>query len=507
MESWLLDISPYLPSGAALLGLAALVSFLESLALIGILFPGSVLIVLIGMISAHHDALFLPLALCCAAGAILGDLVSYGLGARFSERLLSHRLMQQHQETLHRAELFFAEHGGKSVFFGRFVGFLRPFIPFIAGGTRMRPTSFTLYALVSGLLWGTTYPGLGYLFAASWEAIKLWSGRFSLMILILLVLVILNTLFWRRLAPALARLGRRLGQRFTAANTRLQQQPSLHLWRQRHPHISCFLARRFERQRADGLGLTLGVATILTFAASFLLFSTPTLALQRFDMQLLGTLQQLHHPLVDRAMLILTLLGNGTTILTLGALVLSWLLVNGRLGSTIIVTLGLGSGELLVTLTKALLERPRPEPLWPLLLPASASMPSGHAFTALLFYGLVAYLLLPQIKEAQGRFHLLLTTSLLVSGIALSRLYLGLHWGSDVLAGLSFGGLWLALLITLLELRQRYRDDGEKFCGWRIMPLSQRWRQIVVILVGGIAFWGVTLHVSSLWQTLFPPPG
>jgi undecaprenyl-diphosphatase len=92
-----------------------------------------------------------------AGGSLAGDLLSYLLGARFGSVFMNLRLMRKRKELLRKSQIFFIEHGGKSVFFGRFVGFLRPFIPFVAGTARMRPGAFFLYALVSGILWGIAY--------------------------------------------------------------------------------------------------------------------------------------------------------------------------------------------------------------------------------------------------------------------------------------------------------------------------------------------------------------
>jgi membrane-associated phospholipid phosphatase len=92
----------------------------------------------------------------------------------------------------------------------------------------------------------------------------------------------------------------------------------------------------------------------------------------------------------------------------------------------------------------------------PLATESTFSFPSGHALVSLAVYGAIALLLARRISSHTGRALLLGGTALLVLAIGFSRLYLGVHFLSDVLAGLAAGAAWLALLYVALELRSRY---------------------------------------------------
>ena len=137
-----------------------------------------------------------------ALGALLGDLFSYWLGARFGSHLWNWRFLQKRQELLHQAELFFFQHGGKGIFFGRFLGPIRGLVPFVAGASRMRPMPFFSYALVSGILWGISYPGLGYLGGTSWQRAETLVGRLGLLMLLALLQLSVEDIT----QPALSRL-------------------------------------------------------------------------------------------------------------------------------------------------------------------------------------------------------------------------------------------------------------------------------------------------------------
>ena len=211
MEAWINNFTNWIPIGGLYYSLLGLLAFVESLAFIGIICPGSILIVFTGFLAANGKGDFVILASVYSLGAIAGDLVSYVLGARAGGAIMQRPWFKRRENLLNQAQLYFAAHGGKSVFIGRFVGFLRPFIPFIAGSARMNPIAFTLYALVSGILWGISYPGLGYLCGASWQMVQVWSGRFSLLILLLAAPLYPERPLLALSHPLARQLGRRLG--------------------------------------------------------------------------------------------------------------------------------------------------------------------------------------------------------------------------------------------------------------------------------------------------------
>ena len=191
MEQWLLDIFNQLPGGMLFITAVFVVAFLEALVGIGLIMPGSVLTVFSGWLAFHGKA---PISMIMAAaglGAVLGDLLSYWLGARFGIHLWNWSLLKKHEGLLRLAELFFFEHGGKSVFLGRFLGPIRGLVPFVAGASQMRPSVFSCYAVISGILWGISYPGIGYLGGTSWQQAETLTGRLGLLLALAVVVFLL----------------------------------------------------------------------------------------------------------------------------------------------------------------------------------------------------------------------------------------------------------------------------------------------------------------------------
>ncbi|MEA3362921.1 MAG: DedA family protein [Thermodesulfobacteriota bacterium] len=196
MENWLHQFIGFLPDGNSYLLLLFLVAFAESLPLAGLIVPGSTLIVFAGFLVLHGKCSFLLLMVVTTAGALLGDLFSFWLGFYYGSKLLKLRSFQKHHNLVRRAEQFFVDHGGKSIFFARFLGPIRGITPFIAGLSGMRKRSFSGYALISAILWGICYPGLGYLGGSSWKNAQSLSARFGLAVFIILLVTILH--YWIR---------------------------------------------------------------------------------------------------------------------------------------------------------------------------------------------------------------------------------------------------------------------------------------------------------------------
>ncbi len=186
MESWLQELFIALPGGLVFALAVFVIAYLEALVGIGLVMPGSVLTVFSGWLAFHGKGPIALIMTAAALGAFLGDLCSYWFGGRFGAHFWHRGLLRKRRNLLTTAEIFFLEHGGKSVFIGRFLGPIRGLVPFVAGASMMSPRAFTGYSLFSGVLWGISYPGLGYLGGTSWQKAENLASRVGLMFLLVL---------------------------------------------------------------------------------------------------------------------------------------------------------------------------------------------------------------------------------------------------------------------------------------------------------------------------------
>ncbi|RUT01519.1 hypothetical protein DSM106972_066160 [Dulcicalothrix desertica PCC 7102] len=175
----------------------------------------------------------------------------------------------------------------------------------------------------------------------------------------------------------------------------------------------------------------------------------------KFDTNFLLWLHQFSNPGLDKLMLFITNLGSPTTVVIVTFITLAILWWRRyRLEIMIFILTCLG-GLILNTGLKLFFSKPRPQ-LWnQLVTEKSFSFPSGHAIGSMVLYGFIAYLL----AFHYPKFSILTYTIavILIGAIGLSRLYLGVHWPTDIIAGYGVGFLWLTICITMLKL-QRMRQ-------------------------------------------------
>ena len=117
----------------------------------------------------------------------------------------------------------------------------------------------------------------------------------------------------------------------------------------------------------------------------------------------------------------------------------------------------LAGSEILDLLLKTWFARPRPSFADPLAVALYYSFPSSHATMSLITYGFLAYLCFVSLKHATLRVPVSAALILLIVVIGFSRIYLGVHYVTDVLAGFAVGGLWLSFCITAMNFLIRRR--------------------------------------------------
>jgi undecaprenyl-diphosphatase len=137
-----------------------------------------------------------------------------------------------------------------------------------------------------------------------------------------------------------------------------------------------------------------------------------------------------------------TVLGNGNILTLIVMVVVGLLLVQGQRMTSALVVAATLSGSTLVSWAKLYTGRERPDIVPRLVDVSSLSFPSGHAANSAIVYLTLAAVASQAIAQRSVRTYLLVVTLLLVALIGVSRIYLGVHWPSDVLAGWSFGALW-----------------------------------------------------------------
>src|SRR5438045_5255993 len=134
-------------------GVMFITAFGESFAFVSLLFPGTSLLIAAGALMAAGSLPYFPILAGAVLGAVLGDTVSFWIGHRFGGGIARVWPFSRNPELLPSGIRFFARHGGKSVFIGRFLGPLRAVVPLVAGLMRMRRDRFWFANVTSALAW------------------------------------------------------------------------------------------------------------------------------------------------------------------------------------------------------------------------------------------------------------------------------------------------------------------------------------------------------------------
>lgn len=186
-----------------------------------------------------------------------------------------------------------------------------------------------------------------------------------------------------------------------------------------------------------------------------------TFALDKAILRVLRSAQDAALPLgphwLPQSVTDITALGGFTVLTLLTCLVVGFLLASRKPGTALFVALAITSGALLSTALKGLFVRQRPEIVPHLVQVSSTSFPSGHAMNSAMVYLTLAALLARSQEEAKVRVYLIAAAITLTAMIGFSRVYLGVHWPSDVLAGWTFGALWAATCSWTAKALQRHR--------------------------------------------------
>lgn len=421
---------------------------------LGLVMPGETLVLAGGFFARHRLLDLGDLIFVVSAAAILGDTIGYQLGRQLGRGWLLKQGQRFgfHQERLDRVAGFFDRHGGKAVFASHFMHLLRSLMPFVAGSCRMPYLRFLVFNAAGCIVWATTFVLAGYFVGASWQVAAKRIGRASE--------VAGGTLL---LAIALGWLWRWLGRHEADVQRRWQavaEHPRVAALRRRWAPLLEFLLDRLSPRGYLGLHLTIGV--LLLIGASWLfggiaedvMTGDPLTVIDRrvaewFHDRTTPGLTTVAQVITDFAS---PLWVTGVAVVT--GLVLWWKRCWHRLLALVLVVPG---GMALLPLMKMAFHRRRPTFEETFLTFQGYSFPSGHTMAATLLYGLLAVLAVLAFDTWRQRARAVLGAFVIVFLVALSRVYLGAHYLSDVLGAVAAGLAWLALSLTAVDTLRRSR--------------------------------------------------
>ncbi len=455
LEKVLEEVSRTLGSWTYLL--VGVFAFAETGAFIGLLVPGETVMILGGAVAGQGAIdIYLLIAIAWAC-AFAGDSTSFFVGRRLGRDFLMRHgpRFGVGRDRLEGVDDYFDRHGGKTIFLGRFVGFVRAFAPFIAGSSGMRYRAFVPYSILGTGIWVSSAILLGYLFSRSIDTVLVYAGKGAFALGALIVVVAGSIALRRYLSVAENR----------EAAVRWIESHSATAW-------SARLARRFspqlrflwERVTPGGtfgleftsLMATLAVAAFVLVAYTVIVGAEP--GPTPGDVTAFDVVESLRVGwLVDIAKAV-TWLGSAAVVLPLALLCAALLAAGRRWAELGVLAVGLLIVFVGVHELKALVDRPRPE--GGLVDVVGASFPSGHTAYST-FYVWLAVTIVMRLRPGMARATLVVGVGIAVSAlVGLSRVYLGVHYLSDVNAGWALGAGSFSLCAAVALVITTVRHNG-----------------------------------------------
>lgn len=381
MGPWLDSVTGWLTVNPQWLAVAVfIVACVECLAIAGLIVPGTVLLFAIAVLAGSGALSLGETLLLGLLGGLLGDLMSYFLGRHFHQNIRRLPGLRHHPEWMSAAENYFQRYGIASLLVGRFIGPLRPMLPMVAGMCDMPFPRFAAVSVLAAAGWTVAYLLPGWATGAAFR-LPLPEG------------------FWPQAGVVIGSIAVMIG---LSVNSSLR----------RHRHATALIA---------GIGLVILIGLFIGFRY-----------LTAFDQGLMALVQEHRSPTLDEIAVTFTLIGEFRNMLIFSTLVTGLLLLARQwrqaifAGGTMLLT------SLANTGSKHFFARVRPEILTDPL--TSYSMPSGHASGAFALFLSLA-ILAGRGQPPRLRLTWLLLGCLPALAIALSRVYLGAHWPSDIVAG------------------------------------------------------------------------
>lgn len=430
-SDWLTTLSSWLAANPEWLAVAMFATaFAESLAIAGILIPGVVIIFAVAALAGQIGMSLGDILLWAALGAIIGDSVSFALGRLCQGKL--HRIwpLSRYPRMIAKGELFFHRYGGVSVVIGRFVGPVRPVIPLVAGALLMPWRRFLLFNLTSAVGWAPAYVLPGYLVGSALASDLQPPAHFYPVIGISLgaLLLIYLTVFRFQLG-----LGHDSRLYHWLAEKMAGYEATHRFWR----------LYSSERPAQAGEFPLSSLSMAVSTTALFLIWgqlATGTVVLVPFDRIVAEWFSTLRAPLFDPTLIVLTVIADGPVLVAAAVFLCLGLAFRGFYGAALHIGAAAAITFFVVWALKSATAIPRPDQV--LLPPSSAAFPSGHTAGITVLCTLIANFVAREgLHRRRWRTYLLFSTPIVL--VAISRLYLGVHWFSDVV-----GGLLLGLAIT-----------------------------------------------------------
>ncbi len=385
----------------------AVTTVLEGLPVVGQFIPGQTIVIISGFLAKIDALSFSRVLPVVVVSAVLGDYIGYVLGKKYGIELLYRfgNLFYIKTEYIDKARMIIKDNSVKTILIGRFNPVTRSLTPFVVGASDINSKKFWIFDSLGAILWATLSVSAGYIFGASYHIIASLIGKY----------IVLATVF-----------GILMAWGYKIINKQF------HIFA-KYEIITLIL---------NILGLYLFLKTVQDALTDKMFLLQLDLHVNEFFFN------NVSEPLFSIINVITNIL-SPAYLTFVGLICFIYFVYTKRYTYSVITALSLGGGYLSTFLIKNIVMRLRPENAF--IIQGGYSFPSGHAVAATIFFTLLVYIIVIKVRSLILRELLVVVCVLSALTVAFSRVYLGVHWVSDVFAGIGLGLFWTTLSILLIR--------------------------------------------------------
>ena len=457
IEGWLEDLAADLGDLTYLL--VGLLAFAETGAFVGLVFPGETAVILGGALAGQGELSVTLMVGIVWFGAWAGDSVSFLIGSRLGRDFIIRHgpRLRITRERFAQVEGYFERYGGRTILIGRFIGLVRALAPFIAGSSGMRYSAFLPFSVLGTGLWAATFVLLGYAVSESINRAGEIAGRGTLIFGTVVAVTVAVVVAVRTLRDP-----ERRARLVETMEGNAALRPLLTLGRRLEPQW------RFVRSRLTpgGLGLeftaafavlavSVYVVVIYTVVVSGDPGATPG---DQVAFDIAGDLRAGWVTDLNDAV---TVLGSSAVTIPLGVAAAVALAVARRWAQLAVLVIAVTLAHIGVGVMKEAVDRPRPlELLAGTDSSKGSAFPSGHAAYSVIYPWLALTISRRLSRRWTHGSALIVIGIVIAAAIGLSRVYLGVHYLSDVSAGWALGVASFALCAAVAFLVAHMRQNA-----------------------------------------------
>jgi len=460
MEHIILNFIPYLEHLNSVWYLIVFLwALLESTILVGYFTPGTTIVIIFWMLSGLWYYDFWDVFLMAFLWNIIWNIISFALWKHFWKKVLKKWFYFIKPEHLQKAADFINRYSWRSIFFGKLTPAIKENIPFVAWILEMKFTTYLFWNILWAIAWSLMYVWVWYIFSSSFDLAKIWVGRLSLAIFVLVLIIIFFTL----LRIYFVKLWKYFISIFRSFIKFIWIKLKKSQFVKKHPKLFLFIENRFVTNKFTWLPLTVFLWIFLYLISSFFWLIEATFdnpIMQNIDINTSHLMYYFYYPILVKIFIVVSFFWNAYFIIISSFIIWIYFLFRRKFNILFSFLTSVFTTSFITVLVKYLIHRPRPE--LATYLVSSYSFPSFHSAISVAFYWFLAWLLIRKTNKWNEKVNWFIFFLFMIFIIWFARIYLNVHYVSDVLWWYLVWAIWLIFGITIYEYTTHINKEKEK---------------------------------------------